>query len=526
MDKISQILHSDNKDEIRALFEFDSYNTDAEVVFKFNLFGRFFFPSAYGSPDASFHAEMDMAFVQLYRGTLSYFINAAFRGAAKTMRTKLFRVFVVLNDRDHRRKYLKVESDDLDNAKQIVTDVYNMLVSPSVMSFYPETFQQTGAKREERMDSFTTSTGVKIVALTVNVSQRGALQDDSRPDEILFEDFENRTTLRSGRKTQTIWENMEEARTGLAQGGGCIYNCNYISEQGNVHRLIHKDMSNKKVMIVPIMDANRVPTWSRFTIQEIENMEKDDEEFEGERMCKPSASKDVFFDRDKLEEQKPKMPEREVAGFKIFYSFDASHRYASGHDVAGGIGRDSSTSVFIDFTPIPNRVVATFKSNTIKPDTFGDEVSRESDIYGKCLVAPETNNYGHATIARLKQLDANMYFKQSSDLKVNPVASKEYGWNTNGATKPKMLFELAKAISDGLLELTDKDLIIELMAYTRNDLEENVTDVSMTTRHFDLLIACAIAWQMRNYAQSTVLSPAQVASRWAEAQRNLQNEAR
>lgn len=68
-----------------------------------------------------------------------------------------------------------------------------------------------------------------------------------------------------------------------------------------------------------------------------------------------------------------------------------------------------------------------------------------------------------------------------------------------------MLFDLKKAVEDGHLELTDEDLISELRSYTRDDLMDRDEDVRLTTRHFDLLISAAIAYQMRNWAVATVL---------------------
>ena len=58
-------------------------------------------------------------------------------------------------------------------------------------------------------------------------------------------------------------------------------------------------------------------------------------------------------------------------------------------------------------------------------------------------------------------------------------------------------------IEDGHLELSDPDLIAEARSYTRDDLMEREVDPRLTTRHFDLLMAAAIAWQMRNYAKFT-----------------------
>jgi hypothetical protein len=67
-----------------------------------------------------------------------------------------------------------------------------------------------------------------------------------------------------------------------------------------------------------------------------------------------------------------------------------------------------------------------------------------------------------------------------------------------------MLMDLRKAVEDGHLELSDPDLIAELRSYTRDDLMDRDEDVRLTTRHFDLLIAAAIAWQMRHHATKSV----------------------
>ena len=361
-------------------------------------------------------------------------------------------------------------------------------------------FEKTSKKREERMSSFTTSTGIKVKADTIGTDQRGSVQEEARPDLIWYEDIESRTTLRSAVKTKMIADNMEEARTGLAIGGSSIYTANYISEAGNVHQLIERQATKRKVLIISIRE-NGVSKWDRYSLEDIKQMEMDDEDFWGERMCKPSASKNVLFDRESIEKQVPKEVIRESAGLKIFKEFDPSHRTASGHDVAGGVGLDSSTSVYIDFDIVPCQVIGTFKNNEIKPDVFGDEINRESDIFGGALAGIEKNNHGHATIARAKQLEVNQYQTEGKATKVGQTPPTEYGWHTNSATKPKMLFALSKAVEDGLIELNDPRLIAECKGYTRDDLMETNEDPRLTTRHFDLLIACAIAWQMKDFAE-------------------------
>lgn len=497
---MEEILEKGIKSEVRALFAFDSSDTEEQVLLKFHLWARWFFPQYFKASDAPFHRDIDTHNLRVYRAKLKSFTNIVFRGGAKTTRTKLFIAYAVSNDLNHTRKYIKVLSEDGTNSKQVVTDVYNMLINPRVRFYYPEIFEKTTEKREETMASFTTATGVKMRAGTVGTDQRGQIQEDARPDLIWFDDFETRKTLRSAVETKSIWDNMEEARTGLSKDGSAIYTCNYLSERGNVHRLVQKENADNVVLIVPIK-FNGKPMWDAYTIEEIAKIEAAADDFAGEYLCEPSAGADIFFDRASLDRQSKKTPLRTVADFRIFHGFDPSHRYGAGFDVAGGVGLDSSTSVFIDFSTMPNKVAATFKSNTIKPDVFGHEIIREADMFGRPILAPENNKFDMCIGVLRHQGYDNIFFTEQKETRVGmPPRVRTYGWNTNTMTKPKMLFDLKKAVEDGHLELSDPDLIAELRSYTRDDLMDKDEDVRLTTRHFDLLMAAAIAWQMRNHA--------------------------
>jgi hypothetical protein len=305
---------------------------------------------------------------------------------------------------------------------------------------------------------------------------------------------------------------MEEARTGMATHGASLYNCNYLSERGNVHKLIEK--YPKYALITPIkgsvadgVHVDGPPTWpAAFTPEKVEQILEEADDAEGEYLCVPSAGADVFFDRAVLDRQERKRPRRVISGFKIFHEYNPSHRYGSGHDIGGGVGLDSSTSVFIDFSTLPNKVVATYANNAIKPDIFADEIVRQASMFGECLVAPESNNFGAATLGRLKQIYENIFVMEqfAGTAHLMERKDKTYGWQTNGATKPTMLMDLRAAVEDGLLELSDPDAIAELRSYTRDDLMDRDEDVRLTTRHFDLLIATAIAWQMRHHATKAV----------------------
>jgi hypothetical protein len=64
-----------------------------------------------------------------------------------------------------------------------------------------------------------------------------------------------------------------------------------------------------------------------------------------------------------------------------------------------------------------------------------------------------------------------------------------------------MFSSLREAIENGLIDLNYKPLIDEAKAYTRNDIIDNPPDIRLTTRHFDLLTALVICWQMRNHTR-------------------------
>lgn len=498
-EEIKKIIFEGTDAQRRYLFSFNLSHSKEDIVKKFNLFARYFFPKFFKSKDAPFHTEMLLRLAGLYLGQETEFLNIGFRGCSKTTFTKLFVIFTLACDEEHSRKYIKILSSDLTNSKQFVVDIYNLLISPRVLAHYPELFEKTDYKKQETMEVIDFATGVKVTAGTVGQVQRGNVQEDSRPDLIIFDDVETRMSLRSAVKTRAIWDSMQEAIDGLAPNGITIYLANYVSERGNVHRLVER-IKNK--MIIPI-EENGEPTWKeRYTKEQITLLRSKSDDWEGEYLCKPSASKDVLFDRDSIDAQTPKIPTKTIAGFKIFQEFIPSHRIAGGADVALGVGLDSSTSVFIDFDVMPAQVVGTYHNNEIRPFEFGDELARQGRIFGECLIAPEKNNAGVSTIDRLKQIYpmSRIYATQRKATMLTYADPTEFGWDTNALTKPQMLNDLASAVSDGLLSLNDEDLIRECRSYTRNDLMDRDVDVRMVTRHFDLLMATAIAWAMRNYA--------------------------
>ena len=491
-DTIYRIFESGSQEERLALFGFDGKNNPIQIRKKFTLFSRFFFSRYFNSKDSEDHKRMVENIIKAYLGEINY-LDIAYRGFAKTTYGKVLLVYLLTNDRrDNRRKYIKILTKDLKNSKQIVTDVYNMLLE--VKPLYGDMFMKEGEKkREETMGSFTTSNQVKLTAGTIGQTQRGHVQDAYRPDWIWFDDVEDRDSIRSSVKTVAIIDSIEEAISGLSTDGTYFVTANYISEYGAVQHF--KDKTHIVTDIFPILDENGNPTWERFTPEKIEELKADAMDWWGEYMCDPTRSDDKFFPIDVLDEFEILEPIKNEAGYLVFEEYNPVYRYSIGADIAGGNGLDSSTAVVLNLSK--GTVAGIYYNNNIVPDVFAHELARIGNKYGACIIAPENNSIGLSTIDTLRGIYNNIYI-ETSRFTINPHMTQKFGWNTNSRTKPDMLYKLRSGIAEGLLVINQKELKQELKSYSFNDLQDNAEPLA--TRHFDLLMALGIAWAVKDFA--------------------------
>lgn len=215
------------------------------------------------------------------------------------------------------------------------------------------------------------------------------------------------------------------------------------------------------------------------------------------------SSGNKLFDQDVIAGLKFMNPVREEGDWKIFEEYIPSGFYAMGADVAEGVGQDSSTAVILRLDVMPIRVVATFKNKKIAPDQFALELAKYGSRYGRCIIAPEVNSIGNTTVTKLKEVYPNVYRDLDPRLNLqqktrytNNVKTLRYGWRTTATSKPFMMYAISDAINNGDIEVNDGVLIHEMRTYDREDLSQVRFD-DKQTQHWDLLIALAIAYQMR-----------------------------
>ena len=129
MEEIKKILYEGSDAQRIYLFNIKQNTSAEDMVKKFNIFSRYFYPKFFKSKDAPFHRDMLLNLAKLYKGDIDEFLNIGFRGCSKSTFTKLFIVYVIACDTTHRKKYFKILSEDIKNSKQSCTDIYNLLIT-------------------------------------------------------------------------------------------------------------------------------------------------------------------------------------------------------------------------------------------------------------------------------------------------------------------------------------------------------------------------------------------------------------
>lgn len=505
----------------------------------FAYFCMYYFSHFFSYPSAPFHFNFFSDCEKLANLELNEAAWVAFAESAKTSIAKMFVTWCICYQK---RRSINVVSYSRENSERFLLDISTWLrTNKKLVGDYGRLYRKYQKKKTvgdpeddedkvKRMSTFMTENKIKVEAFSTQESPRGRVQDTVRPDLWIIDDVENNKTKGSYPVTQKIKNNLDEIKRGMAPNASVLYLCNYITEEGVVAYIMERVRDNPKGMVrnIPVIKDDK-PTWPGKYVMTNEDAVKvnaditdplkmkisleekrrslTDRVFQPEMMNNPSAGDDKVFDRTLVEDliARGRPPLRVIAGLKIWADFNPSHRYVIAADTAKGIGKDSNASAIIDLTTIPNRIVATYKNNLMAPDVFAYELKRQAGIYGNPLIGPEINNTGYATVSVLKRIypTASIYVPVQ-DEKVKEKLADEFGYDTNAATKPKMVYEFKTALEDGLLVCYDKDLLEEAKYYNQRDLSIFRLQEGMT-RHFDLLTAAMIAWAIRNSAKPASL---------------------
>lgn len=177
---------------------------------------------------------------------------------------------------------------------------------------------------------------------------------------------------------------------------------------------------------------------------------------------------------------------------KVWEKPKQHHSYVLGADVSEGVNGDYSTCRVIDNATL--KTVARWKSKLCPPDQFALVVFAIGTWYNSAYAGVESNKDGLWVNAELfKMRYPNLYYREAMDDITNAV-TKKIGFKTSEQTRPYILSELRKILSNNPGVWNDADFLREALVFVRNKVGR---PEAMTGKHDDEIFAHAIALEIR-----------------------------
>lgn len=246
----------------------------------FSLFFTYYFLDYIKYPFAPFHLEAMGKLQSLYsQDKIREFLWIGFRESAKTA---IVRGFITWCALFKKAKYILIGSYTIENAESNLFAIISELqTNPRIARDFNIENLLPDAKKDEkgfnRIKKFMLSDGIILQAITTQKSPRGYLHKSERPDLVFLDDIENMKTVMSEAITSATLRFLEELKTAIdSKTGKIIYNANYFSDLGVVHKLIEQK-DRMYYFNIPIYDTNKTIAWASkyaFTDEESEKTGK------------------------------------------------------------------------------------------------------------------------------------------------------------------------------------------------------------------------------------------------------------
>jgi hypothetical protein len=203
--------------------------------------------------------------------------------------------------------------------------------------------------------------------------------------------------------------------------------------------------------------------------------------------------------------------------FRQYRQFEDKEFILCAVDTSSG-GKDNTTAHFLSKTKIDIPLV--YQSNVTTSDFIPKLSTILEKIYDKTNIKPvvafERQNGGSFLMDRLAGINlSGKYdiFKMPNYGRTDPPEGVRLGWDTNTATRPKMLQELKEAIDKRVLIVYDKPTIEELFSFVVVQTSSAWKAQAENSAHDDLVMAMAIVWQMYQICENPIEN-----SNWDDAE--------
>jgi hypothetical protein len=182
-------------------------------------------------------------------------------------------------------------------------------------------------------------------------------------------------------------------------------------------------------------------------------------------------------------------PIREFEGAHIFKEAESGHTYQMGLDPSEGIV-DPAAIVIVDTATGETVLVWTDK---VPPHVISDRAIIFAKEYNDCLIIPERNGNGAATLEHLKVNYDNIYVEEIFG-KFDDAEAKRLGWNTNVRTKRMLIDNILDLLRRKLVRIYDKRITREMETFIWSDQARQKGAGASNGEHDDLIMATMIAF--------------------------------
>lgn len=135
-------------------------------------------------------------------------------------------------------------------------------------------------------------------------------------------------------------------------------------------------------------------------------------------------------------------------------------KFIIGSDIGSGFGGDDSTACVINASTM--QIAACANTNRVPPNQFGEFLCDLGAAYNMALVAPESNEHGHSTVGKMKELEYPSLYKSPKSKWSKLDNHRIDGFNTNVRTRAELRDIFLECISSDSIEYLDKELFDQI----------------------------------------------------------------
>ena len=297
---------------------------------RFDLFWYWYFGRYVTHKSAWFHYEM---FNDLRFRSHRYLMWVMFRESAKTAIMRGFVTWCIVYKKKYNIHWIAFDTQKaVKNTRAIANELQanESLINDYGMLYYEEQKPRFKKSIPKQLKQFKCVNGVMVTASSVNISGRGELEDEHRPDLLVFDDFENELTKGSRRRTERVISGIDERLAGCSANSHVVLLCNYIWKHGSVATFMRRARESKdwKLRFQPLIDNGEIQWPARYVWTRAEADELNKKLVKEERVMSIEALKENDGGSANFNQERNLIPkENESAIVKAEWYMNGRGRY-------------------------------------------------------------------------------------------------------------------------------------------------------------------------------------------------------